>query len=132
MLTLNNLSINNQSNTLSRQYSFRIVSIPYKTSTMISESIHSTDSSLSTLTTTSDPSSSQPAKPVRVGAIEDRMKSRLEYLQRKAAEKKRLKKEQRLAKEASSETRPADEKKQRSYMRKSTWETAYLSNLTIG
>lgn len=98
---------------------------------MISESIHSTDSSLSTSTTTSDPSSSQSAKSVRVGAIEDRMKSRLEYLQRKSAEKKRLKKEQRLAKEAS-ETRPADEKKQRSYMRKSTWETAYLSNMNVG
>jgi len=99
---------------------------------MISESIHSTDSSLSTSTTTSDPLSSQSAKPVRVGAIEDRMKSRLEYLQRKAAEKKRLKKEQRLAKEASSETQPADEKKQRSYMRKSTWENAYMSNLNVG
>jgi len=62
------------------------------------------------------------------------MKSRLEYLQRKAEEKKRLKKEQRLEK-ASSETQPpadTDEKKQRSYMRKSTWETVYLSNLKVG
>ena len=102
---------------------------------MISESIHSTDSSSTTISA-SDPSSSssssQSNKPKSVGAIEDRMKSRLEYLQRKAAEKKRLKKEQRLAKEASSETRPADEKKQRSYMRKSTWETAYLSNMNVG
>ena len=98
---------------------------------MISESIHSTDSS--TTISASDPSSSRSAKPVRVGAIEDRMKSRLEYLQRKAAEKKRLKKEQRLAKVATTETQPpADEKKQRSYMRKSTWETAYLSNLKAG
>ena len=58
------------------------------------------------MTTTSVPSSSQSAKPVRVGAIEDRMKSRLEYLQRKAEEKKRLKKEQRLAKVATTETQP--------------------------
>ena len=100
---------------------------------MISESIHSTDSSSTTISA-SDPSSSssQSNKPKSVGAIEDRMKSRLEYLQRKAAEKKRLKKEQRLAKVASSETRPADEKKQRSYTRKSTWENAYMSNLNVG
>ena len=87
---------------------------------------------MSISTTTSDPSPSQSTKPKSVGAIADRMKSRLEYLQRKAAEKKRLKKEQRLAKVASSETRPAGEKKQRSYTRKSTWENAYMSNLNVG
>ena len=41
----------------------------------------------------------------------------------------------RKAKVASSESethRPAEEKKQRSYMRKSTWENAYLSNMIVG
>ena len=33
---------------------------------------------------------------------------------------------------SESETRLAEEKKQRSYMRKSTWENAYLSNMIIG
>ena len=38
-----------------------------------------------------------------------------------------------VAASSESEThRPAEEKKQRSYMRKSTWENAYLSNMIIG
>ena len=38
-----------------------------------------------------------------------------------------------VAASSESEThRPAEEKKQRSYMRKSTWENAYLSNMIVG
>ena len=36
-----------------------------------------------------------------------------------------------VAASSESETRPAEEKKQRSYMRKSTWENAYLSNIIV-